>query len=172
MNFYPHHISDFNNATRHLTRVERSVYRDAIERYYDTESPLSDDFERLAKRLLCFSDEEKDALESVLSEFFTLTDAGYVNERCESEIVKYRANTSAKAMAGKASAEARKKRLTERQRKSTRVQRKSTRVHNQEPITNNHKPITKNHIPAPTVPEDDSLVDTTTGEIISVGGES
>ena len=28
MNFYQHHIGDFNNATRHLTRLERSIYRD------------------------------------------------------------------------------------------------------------------------------------------------
>ena len=27
MNYYPHHIGDFDYATRHLTRVERSIYR-------------------------------------------------------------------------------------------------------------------------------------------------
>lgn len=52
MNFYPHHIGDFNNATRHLTRVERSVYRDLIELYYDTECPLNNDLEKLFRRAL------------------------------------------------------------------------------------------------------------------------
>jgi len=47
MNYYPHHIGDFNSATRHLTRIERSVYRDLIELYYDTEAPLSRDVDKL-----------------------------------------------------------------------------------------------------------------------------
>ena len=143
MNFYPHHISDFNNATRHLTRVERSVYRDAIELYYDTESVLTDNLERLLKRLLCVSDEEKTALKDVLEEFFELQDDGYFHERCDVEICKYRANISAKARAGIASAEARKKKATERKQKLTRVKSSSTPVHNQEPITNNQEPIEK-----------------------------
>ena len=138
MNFYPHHISDFNNATRHLTRVERSVYRDAIELYYDTESVLTENIERLAKRLLCVTDEEKTALKDVLEEFFELHDGGYFHERCDIEISKYRANIGAKAKAGIASAKARKKKAAERKQKSTRVKSSSTPVHNQEPITNNH----------------------------------
>lgn len=111
MHFYPHNIPDFNNATRHLTRVERSVYRDAIEMYYDTESPLpASDFNRLARLLLCTTNEEKEALELVLSEFFTLSDGVYYHSRCDYEIEKYRSNSTAKAKAGKASAEARKNR--------------------------------------------------------------
>lgn len=86
MNFYPHHIKDFNNSTRHLTRVERSVYRDAIELYYDTESVLFYDIDKLSRRLLCVSEEEKIALKTVLSEFFIKTDSGYFHERCEDEI--------------------------------------------------------------------------------------
>jgi uncharacterized protein YdaU (DUF1376 family) len=111
MHFYPHNIPDFNNATRHLTRVERSVYRDAIEVYYDTESPLpASDFNRLARLLLCTTKEEKEALELVLGEFFTLSDGVYYHSRCDYEIEKYRSNSTAKAKAGKASAEARKNR--------------------------------------------------------------
>jgi len=134
MNFYPHHIGDFNNSTRHLTRVERSVYRDAIELQYDSETVLTKDFDRLAKRLICVSDEEKSALKAVLEEFFTLKEDGYMNERCFIEIEKYRANTSAKARAGIASA-------ASRQRKSTHVEHPlNTCATNQEPITNNQEP--------------------------------
>lgn len=111
MHFYPHNIADFNNATRHLTRVERSVYREAIDLYYDTEEPLqSCNFDKLCRVLLCVTDEEKQALRSVLDEFFELTDAGHFHSRCNAEIEKYRSNSSAKARAGKASAEARKNR--------------------------------------------------------------
>jgi uncharacterized protein YdaU (DUF1376 family) len=140
MNFYPHHIGDFNNATRHLTRVEQSVYRGAIELYYDTESALTTDLERLAKRLLCVNAEEKEALKTVLDEFFTQTENGYKHERCEKEIAKYRANTGAKAKAGIASALARKQKSTPVQQSPTGVEQKSTPVHNQEPLTKNQEP--------------------------------
>ena len=134
MNYYPHHIGDFNNATRHLTRVERSVYRDAIELYYDTETPLTSDIERLQKRLICDTEEEKKALRFVLSEFFFATDEGFRHERCEAEIEKYHANTSAKARAGIASA-------AKRKQKSTHVEHVlSVCTTNHEPITNNQEP--------------------------------
>ena len=58
VNFYPHHIGDFNNATRHLTRTERSVYRDMLDMYYDTELPLPLDSKTLSRKLLARSDEE------------------------------------------------------------------------------------------------------------------
>lgn len=66
MNHYPHHIGDFNNATRHLTRVERALYRDMIELYYDTEQPLNSDVSKIARRVLASSEEEKHALVLVL----------------------------------------------------------------------------------------------------------
>lgn len=92
MHYYPHHIADFNNATRHLGRLERSVYRDCIEMYYDTESPLDGtDLERLRRRLLCHSDAEKVALDFILSEFFEEEGGIYMNGRCDREITIYKA---------------------------------------------------------------------------------
>ena len=135
MNYYPHHIGDFNNATRYLTRVERALYRDAIELYYDTESVLTLDFDKLCRKLLASTDDEKIALQLVLDDFFTKTDDGYFHDRCNQEIEKYRSNTSNKAKAGIASALA-------RQQKSTPVKQ----VFN-EPITNNQEPVTINHKP-------------------------
>ncbi|MGE8450704.1 MAG: DUF1376 domain-containing protein, partial [Pseudomonadales bacterium] len=38
MNHYPHHIGDFNTATRHLSRLERAIYRDMRDMYCDTEA--------------------------------------------------------------------------------------------------------------------------------------
>lgn len=88
MNFYQHHIGDFNNATRHLTRLERSIYRDLLEHYYDTEKPLTTDFDRLARR--CLVDEaDRGTMRDVLNEFFILTDDGYRNARADKEIEAY-----------------------------------------------------------------------------------
>ena len=134
MNYYSFHIGDFNNATRHLTRVERSLYRDLIDVYYDTEHALNgSDFDRLAKRVLANSEEEKKALKCVLDEFFTLQDGEYHHERCDKEIAKYRANTESKRKAGKASG-------TARQHKSTPVEHVLNKcATNQEPITKNQE---------------------------------
>jgi uncharacterized protein YdaU (DUF1376 family) len=106
MKHYPHHIGDFDRATRHLTRLERSVYRDLIDLYYDTEKPLSLDKPSLCRKILARSNEESTAVEQVLNEFFTETPTGWFHERCDEEILAYRANTSHKAEAGKASAAA------------------------------------------------------------------
>lgn len=104
MNHYPHHIGDFDKATRHLTRIERSVYRDLIELYYDTEQPLTLDKAALCRKIIARSNEEATAVEQVLNEFFNETATGWYHERCEIEIDRYRANNSQKAQAGKASA--------------------------------------------------------------------
>lgn len=136
MNYYSHHIGDFNNSTRHLTRVEQSVYRDSIEHYYNTESVLTNDFDKLARRLLCVTEIEQQALIDILNEFYIKTIDGWAHELCDIQIAKYRANTSNKAKAGIASALIRKIKTTELHTCSTGVQR-----------TNNHKPITNNHKP-------------------------
>lgn len=141
MHFYQKNIGDFNNATRHLTRVERSLFSDAIELYYDTEKPLTSDINKLNRLLLAHSQEEKDALLVVLNEFFTLTDEGYFNKRCNEEIIKYQAFTESKSKAGKASAEQRAK------QKATGVEHVlNTTSTKQYPIPNTQLPIpiTKN----------------------------
>lgn len=113
MKHYPHHIGDFNGATRHLTRIERSVYRDLLDLYYDTEQPLNTDVALLCRRILANSNEESTAVKQVLKEFFTSAKLGWYHDRCEAVIYSYHQNTSQKALAGKASAEA--KRLRKQQ---------------------------------------------------------
>lgn len=106
MKHYPHHIGDFDKATRHLTRIERSIYRDLIDLYYDTEQQISLDMVWVCRKIIARSNEESTAVEQVLNEFFTKTATGWYQERCEAEIEAYRANNSQKAQAGKASAAA------------------------------------------------------------------
>lgn len=148
MNHYPHHIGDFDRATRHLTRIERSVYRDLLDLYYDTESRLTLDIAALCRKIIARSNEESTAVEQVLNEFFEKTDTGYWNERCEIEIEAYRNHCSQKALAGKASAA---KKAAARQQA---INGKSTAV--EQPLNSvatagngestNHEPLTNNHI--------------------------
>ncbi|MEN2430915.1 YdaU family protein [Comamonas sp. F1-6] len=104
MNHYPHHIGDFNNATRHLTFVERALYRELLDLYYDTEQPLNPDFDKLARRVLATSDELRKALQGLLDEFFTLRDDGWHNVRCDIELAAYLKKQEQQSLAGKASA--------------------------------------------------------------------
>ena len=103
---YPFHISDFNNATRHLTRIERSIYRDLIDLYYHTEKALSGDVSLLC-RLIIANDCSTD-VQRVLNEFFFLAEDGlFYNHYCEQVIAKYHAQSDNQSKAGKASAKAR-----------------------------------------------------------------
>jgi uncharacterized protein YdaU (DUF1376 family) len=104
MKYYPHHIGDFDRATRHLIWVERSIYRDLIELYYDAEQALALDFESLCRKVIARSDEERTAVEQILNDFFTKTEHGWYHNRCEEKLEAYRNNTSQKSAAGKASA--------------------------------------------------------------------
>ncbi len=142
MNYYQFHIGDFNSATRNLTRVQRALYRDLLDMYYDKECPIPLDLDSVKFKLGITKNEEID-LKILLKEFFNKNELGYSNVRCDSEIYKYQANTIAKSKAGKASA-------YKRKQKSTRVEHALNSVEltsNQEPVTSNHKPTTKNQEP-------------------------
>lgn len=173
MNYYSHHIGDFDRATRHLTRIERSVYLDLIFAYYDTEAPLTLDTAALCRKIVARTEEEKSAVLAVLEEFFHETPNGWFHDRCEEELDGYRKSKSQASAAGKASAAARAERRMAAMGKSpTGVERRGnenpTTVErplndrateaqrtvnepptNQEPITNNHKPETKEKKSAP-----------------------
>lgn len=107
MNHYPHHIGDFDKATRHLTRLERSVYRDLLDMYYDKERPIPLDVPKVCRLILATSNEESTSVQQVLNEFFTETPAGWYHAKCEEVIAHYHTNTSQAAAAGRASAAAR-----------------------------------------------------------------
>lgn len=152
MNYYSHHIGDFDRATRHLTRIERSVYLDLIFTYYDTEQPLTADVAALCRKIVARGEEEKAAVLAVLEEFFITTPSGWYHARCEQELDSYRKSNSQKSAAGKASAAARAARLQDLLNGNstpvaTTVNERST---NQEPRTNNQEPLTSNQEPKKT----------------------
>jgi len=146
MNYYKHHIGDFDKATRHLTRIERSIYSDLIDLYYDTESQLPDDIQWICRRVLAHSNEEATAVEQVLKEFFVKTPKGWYHDRCEAELDEYKTSNTQKSVAGKASAE--KRRLKREQALNgnpTSVEQPCNGTPtNHEPLTINHEPVKEN----------------------------
>lgn len=141
MNYYPFHIGDFNNATRHLDRIERSIYRDLIDLYYDKESPLPAEVSQIA-RLICATD-CLTSVEQVLNEFFYLTDLGWVNDRCEQTLTEYKELSEKRSKAGKASAKARRCLKSKGKAASTSVEQVLNKCGTSVVQTNNQKPITK-----------------------------
>ena len=110
VNYYPHHIGDFYTSTRHLSRMERSVYRDMLDMYYYRETPLPADLGVLCRWVGASSEEERCAVEELLAEFFLLEADGWHQRRCDREIGKY--------VAARPAAEVRREQERERQRRA------------------------------------------------------
>jgi uncharacterized protein YdaU (DUF1376 family) len=80
MNFYKHHIGDYAKKTAHLTVLEHGAYLLMLHAYYGTEKPLpfGRDLYRICR---AFGKKERAAVDKVAAQFWTRTDAGYVNGR-------------------------------------------------------------------------------------------
>jgi uncharacterized protein YdaU (DUF1376 family) len=87
VNFYPHHIGDYMTATVHLSWLEDCAYRRLLDVYYSREESLPD-VVQACRLVRAASKDERKAVETVLNEFFTLTDGHWAHPRCDAEIVK------------------------------------------------------------------------------------
>ena len=101
MNYYEHHIGDFDTATAHLSLVEDAIYTRMLRLYYRQEGPLPTD--PLAIARLIRARDEMETVKSVLHEFFRLSDDGWHNQRADEDIEKFKA----KQNKARASADAR-----------------------------------------------------------------
>lgn len=88
MNFYKHHIGDYAAATAHLTFTEDAAFTRLLRIYYRDERPLPVEVRAVQRLAGARMPEELEAVETVLREFFTLTDDGWHNKRCDEEIAK------------------------------------------------------------------------------------
>ena len=84
MHYYQHHIGDYRRDTAHLSLLEHGVYRQLLDWAYLDNDPIPKETETVYRRLSARTDEEKNAVNIVLSEFFTL-EIGYTQKRAEIE---------------------------------------------------------------------------------------
>lgn len=145
MNFFKFHLGDYYKKASHLSMLEDGAYRRLIDAIYLREGPLPADKVQLYRLVKAFSKEEKRAVDSVLREFFTLTDAGYTNARCEEELSHVReksekASQSAGTRWGKAKAGA----------NAMRTHSEGNASH--KPVTISHKPVVARTEPAESLP--------------------
>lgn len=89
MNYYEHHIGDYAEATAHLSILEDGAYRRLISKYYAIEKALPSDVAACQRLIGARSKEEREAVESVLKEFFTLEADGWHQKTCDENIAKY-----------------------------------------------------------------------------------
>ena len=85
MHYYNFNIGDYMKHTLHLTPEEDLAYRRLLDMYYDTESPIPSNIPLVSRRLRM----DSKIVESVLNEFFELTEEGYKNYRADGEIADY-----------------------------------------------------------------------------------
>lgn len=90
MNYYPFHIGDYASATRHLTWDEDMAYRRLIDAYYTREAPIPTDLRQAHRLVMATTPEQREAVNTVLAEFFTETPDGWINSRCDAEITAFR----------------------------------------------------------------------------------
>lgn len=99
MNYYERHLGDYAKDTAHLTIMEHGAYGLLLDRYYSTEAGIpSDQAHRLSRAR---TREERQAVDAVLNEFFTLVDGVWINDRCEEEIEKAQSKIKAAQENGK-----------------------------------------------------------------------
>lgn len=148
MHKYMHHIGDFMRDTNYLTSLEECFYRRALDYYYLNEKPLPKETQVVIKRLRAITQEERDALSLVLSDFFTLEDDGFHNKRCDAEIEKYQANGEKNRENGRLGGRPKKNNTLENPKKTQMVidgnPTESETKGNQEPRTKNQEPLTSN----------------------------
>lgn len=91
MNYFEHHIGDYDEATSHLTACEDGIYCRLIRKYMAKEQPLPDDLPALQRLVRARSREEKNAVAAILTEFFYLADGFWHQKTCDEAIEKFRA---------------------------------------------------------------------------------
>lgn len=100
MNFYKHHIGDYQKKTATLSILEHGVYLLMLQHYYATEEPLPKGRE-LYRMLRAESKADREAIDKVAARFWTETDAGLVNKRATEEIEKAALQRAINAELGK-----------------------------------------------------------------------
>lgn len=86
MNFYKHHLGDYDADTAHLSWLEDMAYTRLMRLYYRREAPIPTDIGQVCRLVRATSKHEREAVQSVLNEFFDQKEDGWHNKRCDEEI--------------------------------------------------------------------------------------
>jgi uncharacterized protein YdaU (DUF1376 family) len=94
VNFYKHHLGDYDGATAHLDWFEDMAYTRLLRAYYRRESPIPLDVGAACRLVRAASPAQRKAVETVLAEFFERKEDGWYNKRADEEITAYQRQAS------------------------------------------------------------------------------
>jgi uncharacterized protein YdaU (DUF1376 family) len=100
--WYAHYTADYERKTSHLTMLEDGAYRRMLDHYYATGIALPLNADHLYRICRAFSDEERNAIDSVLKQYFVRKRDGYHNNRADEEIEEAEKRIKNKTEAGRA----------------------------------------------------------------------
>lgn len=86
--WYAHYPGDYGRDTAQLSLIQHGAYRLLLDHYYSTAKPLPSDVAALHRICRAFDQAERNAVDSVLSEFFKLRADGYHNSRADLELAR------------------------------------------------------------------------------------
>lgn len=101
INYFEHHIGDYDADTAHLSWAEDMAYTRLIRLYYRRESAIPAAVPDACRLIRASSREQREAVELVLNEFFELADDGWHQRRCDHELAKYQARVERNREVGK-----------------------------------------------------------------------
>lgn len=93
MNYYPHHIGDYLKDTAHLTMIEDGAYRRLIDLYYLHEQALPCEKRQVYRLARAATPAERKAIDTILDEYFSHGEDGWMHRRCEEELSRSRGKT-------------------------------------------------------------------------------
>jgi uncharacterized protein YdaU (DUF1376 family) len=145
VNFYKHHLGDYDGATAHLSWDEDHAYTRLLRVYYRLEKPLPLDPAAINRLVRAVTAKQRSAVDRVLSEFFDQREDGWHNKRADEEIHAYQKQRSVNREVGL---------LGGRPKKTESVSENNPsglgNLTEPKPNDNpNHKPLTTNHTPLP-----------------------
>lgn len=138
MHWFKRNIGDYHKKAGRLTMLQHGAYTLLMDSCYDREQfPTK---EEAIEWVWASTTEEVQAVEFVLSRFFTLEDGVYVQHRIEEEINAYQAKSeNNKRIALEREAKRRKERTKKHEACTNEKQSVNESAPNQEPITNNQE---------------------------------
>ncbi len=84
----PLFVGDYTTATQHLSLAEDGAYLRLLMHCWTTEKPIPLDLDRVYRITKAFSNSEKEAVRSVLEQFFEKTSDGFRNNRLEKIMIE------------------------------------------------------------------------------------
>jgi len=103
VNFYKRYMGDYLRDTLRLSMLEDGAYNRLIDCYYSSEEPLPLQKDELYTMTRALTTKDREAVDKVLSRFFTLTEEGYRHKRIDEEIAKSKTKAEANRENGKKS---------------------------------------------------------------------